>query len=496
MNRPLPSELPKSLYRADQIRAMDRFAIDELGIPGIELMQRAGNAAFQVLRQRWPEARTVSVLCGSGNNGGDGYVVAKLAFEAGMDVRAFPVSAPERLQGDARTAYLAYRDIGGALLDFIPANFDGAEVLVDAILGTGLDREVADPYRSVIEAMSRYGGNVLALDIPSGLHADTGAVMGAAVKAHVTMTFIGMKQGLFTGDGPEHAGLVCFDDLDTPPSVRQCHRASAELMDIRPWALAARPMNSHKGKFGHVLMLGGDVGYSGAIRLAGEAALRVGAGLVSVGTRSEHAGWLNLNRPELMCHPVDCAGDLEPLMAKASVIAIGPGLGTSPWARTLWQSALTSGLPLVVDADALNLLVEAPLTLSSWVLTPHPGEAARLLQTTSGAIQRDRYSAVRSLQERYGGTAVLKGCGSLVLGEGGIPAVCRLGNPGMASGGMGDVLTGVIAGLLAQGMGCDAAARHGVNVHGAAGDLAARSGGERGLLASDLLPLLRELMNQ
>lgn len=493
MNAAAP--LPPELYRADQVRAMDRHAIDDLGIPGIELMRRAGRAAFAELRRRWPGVRTVSVLCGAGNNGGDGYVVARLALEAGMDARAYPVAPPDRLQGDAQTAYRDYREAGGSVLDFIPADFEGAEILVDGLLGTGLDREVSGPYAALIEAVNRYRGGVLALDIPSGLNADSGSVMGLAVRAHATVSFIGLKRGLFTGDGPDHAGEVIFDSLDTPANVQKSQPASARLLPAWRCPLPRRPRNSHKGLFGHVLLLGGEQGYSGAIRLAAEAAARVGAGLVSIATRPEHAGLINLTRPELMSHGIDDPADLQPLLERAGVLAVGPGLGRTPWSRAMMDVALASALPLVVDADALNLLAESPVRRDDWVLTPHPGEAAKLLGWDSRRIQHDRFAAVTELQCRYGGGVVLKGCGSLIQGPEGPPQVCRQGNPGMATGGMGDVLTGVIAALLAQGLDISEAARAGVALHAAAGDLATGEGGERGLLAADLMPALRRLVN-
>jgi hydroxyethylthiazole kinase-like uncharacterized protein yjeF len=474
---------------------MDRYAIARLGIPGIELMRRAGKAAFSALRARWPGVRTVSVLCGSGNNGGDGYVVARLALEAGLDVRVYPSSPASGLQGDARAAFQDYQSAGGPILDFVPAEFEGAEVLVDALLGTGLDREVTGLYRDIISGINRFPGGVLALDIPSGLHADTGHPLGIAVKADLTVTFIGLKQGLFTGEGSEHCGEVVFDDLDTPLEVRQCVSPAATLLP--PWerGLPPRPRAAHKGHFGHVLVIGGESGFSGAARLAGEAAGRVGAGLVSIATRAAHAGMMNLARPELMCHGVETPAELQSLLQRANVVAIGPGLGQSPWASMLMGQALASGLPLVVDADGLNLLARSPLCRHNWILTPHPGEAARMLQSTSSAVQRDRFAAVAALRERFGGTVVLKGSGTLVLGETGVPGVCTLGNPGMASGGVGDVLTGVIAGLVAQGMEPGEAAATGVRLHGAAGDVAARDG-ERGLLAADLMTPLRQLVNR
>ncbi|MBS1211464.1 MAG: YjeF-related protein [Proteobacteria bacterium] len=489
------SPLPNSLYRASQVRAMDRYAIEHLGIPGSELMLRAASAAFEILRERWPAARTVSVLCGSGNNGGDGYVLARLARQAGLDVRAYPAADPTGLHGDALTAFHAYRDAEGPVLDFIPEGFEGAAVLVDGLLGTGLDRPVSGLYEQIIAAVNRFRGKVLALDIPSGLNADTGCVMGAAVKAEVTVTFIGLKQGLFTGEGPECCGEVMFADLDTPREVQGCEETSARLLPPPPLDLLPRRRTAHKGHFGHVLIIGGETGYTGAARLAGEAALRAGAGLVSVATRSSHAAFLNEGRPELMCRGVEAPVDLRPLLSNASIVAVGPGLGQSAWARELLAEALASGLPLVADADALNLIARNPMKRSQWVLTPHPGEAARLLGVETSAVQTDRFAAIARLQQRYGGTVILKGAGTLVLSESGTPAICRQGNPGMASGGMGDVLCGVIAGLAAQGLSLGPAAELGVVAHAAAADRAAADSGERGLLASDLMPHLRRLVN-
>ncbi len=366
------SQLPSRLYRAEQVRAMDRFAIGQLGIPGMELMRRAGAAAFSALRQRWPEARTLSLICGTGNNGGDGYVVARLAVEAGMDVRVYPLAPAEKLRGDALTAFEEYRQAGGPLLDFVPADFEGAQVLVDGLLGTGLDREVEGYFADAIRAVECFSGGVLALDIPSGLHADTGKAMGAAVKADLTVTFIGLKQGLFTGDGPGHCGEVVFEDLLTPPAVQASQSPSARLLPAWALGLPRRARGAHKGHYGHVLVVGGAPGFSGAARMAAEAAARVGAGLVSVATHPAHAALLNVGRPELMCRGVATAAELRPLLDRASVVAVGPGLGLGQagWGRVLFEAVLDSGLPLVVDADALNLLALSPLKRDDWVLTP------------------------------------------------------------------------------------------------------------------------------
>lgn len=259
--------------------------------------------------------------------------------------------------------------------------------------------------------------------------------------------------------------------------------------------LPKRPRDFHKGNAGHVLVIGGDYGYSGAVRLAAEAALRVGAGLVSVITHKEHAWTMNVNRPEIMCHAVESDKALEGVFKKANVLVLGPGLGRGSFGRKLFAMSMRSSLPCVVDADALTLLAEHPVQRESWIVTPHPGEAARLLKTTPDAIQKDRVQAVKALQQKYLGIAVLKGYGTLVAGKGGVLAMCEAGNPGMATAGMGDVLSGVLGGLLAQGLSLHEAAQYGVLLHAMAGDLAAKEGGERGMLALDLMPYLRRLVN-
>lgn len=258
--------------------------------------------------------------------------------------------------------------------------------------------------------------------------------------------------------------------------------------------LKPRPKNAHKGDMGHVLVIGGDDGYSGAPRMAAEAALRVGAGLVTIATRIHHANLLNLTRPEIMCHGIISASKLTPLIEKATVIIIGPGLGQSSWSEHLFAVALQSERPLVVDADALNLLAMNPIQRQNWILTPHPGEAARLLSLSSIAVQADRLGALHELHSRYGGICLLKGANTLILANNELPAMCPFGNPGMATGGMGDVLSGVIGGLIAQDIPLNIAAKLGVCLHAAAGDLAAKDG-ERGLLALDLMPYLRRLSN-
>jgi ADP-dependent NAD(P)H-hydrate dehydratase / NAD(P)H-hydrate epimerase len=484
-------KLPLTLYRTAQVRELDRIAIQERGISGFELMSRAGYEVFQWFRNKWPDTRSVAVFCGAGNNAGDGYIIAGLALEAGLKVSVYSLANPENIKGDALTAYQNYIEAKGTIIPFQGEELIDADVIVDALLGTGLDRPVTGLYALAIQVINKSSAYVVAVDSPSGLNADTGNVMGCAVKADCTVTFIGLKQGLFTGQAADYCGEISYASLAVPEAIFQAVSPSAVRVVKTP--LPRRNRCSHKGNYGHVLIVGGDLGYSGAARLAGEAALRVGAGLVSIATRAEHAGLMNLNRPELMCHGVGCAGELAVLLEKASVAVIGPGLGQSDWARELFMATITAQKSLIIDADGLNLLARSPVTNPDWILTPHPGEAARLLSSSTAEIQQDRFAAVSAIRAKYNGIAILKGAGTLIASEDDC-AVSTTGNPGMASGGMGDVLAGVIAGLLAQGLSLKNAAQQGVHIHGLAADLAAEKDGERGLLASDLMPYLRRLV--
>jgi len=492
----LNESLPEKLYRAEQVRELDRIAIKDFAIPGLTLMESAGTASYKLLREKWPEAQDITIVCGTGNNGGDGFVVARLALRDGIAVRVLQLGNPEKLTGDAKHNSDAFLALGGEVIPFqlVP---EQTEVIVDGIFGTGLEREVTGTWAEAIDAINEHWAPVLALDIPSGLHSDSGKVLGTAVKADACISFIGLKQGMFTGDGPEQCGELHFNDLDVPSGVYSSQSISASRISWSAMSghLTPRRRTAHKGNFGHLLVIGGAPGFSGAVRMAAEAAARSGAGLVSVATSPEHASQLNMLRPELMCHGVVGPEQLIPLLKRVGVVAIGPGLGTSDWSLRLLGCVLDTELPLVLDADALNLLAYDPLHRGNWILTPHPGEAARLLGCTTADIQADRFQSARKLQIKYGGVAVLKGAGTLIqAGSKRATSICTDGNPGMATGGMGDVLTGVIASLLAQGHSPELAANMGVCIHASAADMAAKSG-ERGLLAGDLMPLIRELIN-
>lgn len=487
-------KLPVSLYAASEVREMDRRTIEDHGVAGYTLMCRAGRTTFETLDERWPD-RPVAVFCGAGNNAGDGYVIARLALHAGRAVTLTALIEPDRLGGDARQAADDYIAAGGTVDPWPQSVPDGA-VLVDALLGTGLDRLVEGRFADAVQAINDADGRVVAVDVPSGLHADTGRVMGSAVAADLTVTFVAMKAGLLTGRGPALCGEVLCDTLDAPAAVttglpvRARRITAAEIAACLP----PRPADAHKGLSGHVLIVGGGPGMPGAARLAGEAALRAGAGLVSVATPGDHVSAIAAGRPELMCRGVATAADLEPLLERATVVALGPGLGQSEWAQIMYKAVRACELPLVVDADALNLLARAPHRRDDWVLTPHPGEAGRLLQTSARDVQEDRFEAVAGLVAKYGGTALLKGAGTLVQTGADTPWLCAAGNAGMAVAGMGDVLTGVIAALAAQTGDLAVAARCGAWIHARAGDVVARDG-QRGLLASDLFPVIRQQVN-
>ena len=492
------NSLPSNLYRIEQIRQLENLAVNEFAIPAAQLMERAGHAAFEVLRKRWPWCRRIAVVCGSGNNGGDGYVVARLARQAGLTVKVAAVGDTHKMKAETAAAWQRAHSSGVEITPFHASLLAGAEVVVDALLGTGLSGSIGENHLAAIDAINGAGCPVLALDVPSGIDADTGAARdGGAVNATLTLTFVGMKQGFVTGDALEHCGIIEVATLGIPAEAYQNIASSAHPFDFETVKQLIRPRrrNSHKGTFGHLLVVGGDHGMTGAAQLAARAAGRSGAGLVSLATRAAHAPMISAVVPEVMAHGVESASELSSLLERASVVAAGPGLGQEGWGRELFNRLTESPLPMVVDADGLNLLAQDPLRRDDWVLTPHPGEAARLLDCTPGDILADRFAAAANIASKYGGVCVLKGAGTLVQEGGSAPMICSGGNPGMASGGMGDLLTGVIGALLAQGFSLAEAAKLGVAMHAAAGDTAARQGGERGMLASDLLPRLRILAN-
>lgn len=483
------------LFDSAAARALDEQASALAAEGGWDLMAQAGQAAWQCLLQHWPQAQRIGVVVGAGNNGGDGHVLARHALQAGREVMviALPGKSPSTVL--AQRAASEFARAGG-----IVAAFDGtlpeADIWVDGLFGLGFDRAPGGAAQALITALNAQTAPVLALDVPSGVDADRGAVPGVAVKAALTLQFIVPHRGLYTGDALDHCGHKVLAPLQLPAAAWQGVSPAAEhwTQARLPVLLPPRRANTHKGESGHVLCVGGNHGSGGAIAMAAEAALRAGAGLLSLGTRRDHVGPLLARLPEAMTHALEDGDALPALLDKARVVAIGPGLGQDEWARALFARVLACGKPLVIDADALNLLAQDPRALPEAILTPHPGEAARLLGCSTPDIQADRFTCAQALAERFHAVVVLKGAGSIVAAPGHRPRLIAAGNPGMAVGGMGDLLTGIIASLRAQGLAAFDAAAAGALLHALAGDVAAADGA-RGLLPTDLLSPLRRLAN-
>ena len=485
------------LYCCEQIRLCEQMAIQNQGISADELMLRAGSFAWKIVRQEFPKARKLAIFCGAGNNAGDGFVLAKLAHTQGFLVTVYQFKSIEDLPDTARHAALQ-AVAAGVICHPVEEHLDpDTDLIIDALLGIGLTGAVREPLLTAINQINDSEIPVLAMDIPSGLHSDSGQILGHCVRADVTVTFVGKKLGMMMCDGPDACGKVVVDSLRLDSLLTTIPEAANCLLPtLTRDLLPRRPRNCHKGDFGHVLIVGGNVGMPGAVSIAAQAALRVGAGVVTIATRPHYAYNALTQLPEAMVYGIGQIDDLQELLDRATVCLIGPGLGDDDWATELFYRVIGSHLPMVIDASALRILAESPQHDDNWVLTPHPGEAGSLLHRSTREVQQNRYEALHQLQQLYGGTIVLKGVGSLIETDEGQTYLCDAGNPGMASPGMGDALSGVIAGLIAQGLPLFEAAKLGVYVHSRAADLAVQEQGERGLLATDLLPFMRKLVNQ
>ena len=492
------SVLPCELYRASQIREAELSLVTSGCVNYIDLIESAGESAYRQLVKKINSETPVLVLAGYGNNGADAFVCARHLLEAGFDVSLMAMS---RLDNPQEVSVISaefihardgFKAKGGIIETPNMDKITTAEVIIDGLLGLGLKGEPRPSFRDIIAAINSSKAWVLSLDVPSGLNADTGSGL-CTVQANVTLTFGGLKQGLLTGHARQCVGELVFADLGLQPYLPES-KVTRVSNDLLTNMISPRARDTHKGLSGKVTVIGGDKGMAGAIRLAAEACLRAGAGLVTVLSRPEHQHTVNANRPELMfwgCELVDMEVYLR--LGWANTLMIGPGLGKQSWGYNLLKAVGLCDKPCVLDADALNLLSEEPCNNNNWVLTPHSGEAARLLGITAIEVERDRFAAVENIQKRYGGIVVLKGPGTLIS-DGKTCVVAPVGNPGLASGGCGDVLSGIIAALISQGFSLYDAAIMGVVVHGEAADRAAITG-ERGMLASDLMPHIRSLVN-
>lgn len=486
------ANLPQKLYKAQQVRDNESIVAAKAGIEMFTLMENAGLAIWQLISEKFTKPSKMTVFAGHGNNGGDGYIIARLALNAGWQVKLIQAGQCSKICGDAKKARALYMQYGGKEYA-IDTPLESGTVVVDSLLGSGLNGEVRGSFVELINRINECENQwVCSVDIPSGLCSDTGAVLGVAVKADATCTFIGVKQGLLTGRGPDYCGRMYFAGLGISDLFEQMICPSAMTLEYDDLFdhLPKRKPSSHKGHFGHVLLIGGNKGMSGAIRMAAQAALRSGAGLVSVVT---HPG--NVFIVASSCAEIMVSDKLDGLLERCDVVVFGPGAGQDDWSLNWLNMLLDCDKPMVIDADGLNLLAQTKLKQSSrqWVLTPHPKEASRLLDCDVMAIERDRVTNAEKLSEKYDAVCLLKGVGTVISGlEQKIINIS--GNPGMATAGMGDVLSGIIGGFLAQGLSLLDAAAYGALIHGLAGDRAAKDG-QRGMMATDLLLPIRFLVN-
>lgn len=484
------SHLPSRLYTAAAVRQAELAWVAADEGPLYQLVERAGKAAFELLKQHLKLPQKVLVIAGQGNNGADALVCMRHLLQAGVEASLLlhPARMPTAEWQQAWQKLQAFQ-----FAQITADEWPEADIIVDGLLGTGVRGELRPQVAALIERINHSQALVFSLDLPSGIVADTGAATGAAVMADITLIMGAVKQGLLTGRARHCCGELSFADIGLTPYLPESNVLRVDRHFLSA-CFKARPRDSHKGKSGKVTVIGGDHGMAGAIRLAGEACLRAGAGLVTVISRPEHQLTINDGRPELMfrsCELVDM--EVYQRLGWADVLVLGPGLGRQDWGYNLFKAAGLTDKQAVVDADALNMLSSEPEQQTKWVLTPHPGEAARLLGCDGQTVETDRFAAVRALQQKYGGTVLLKGAGTLIC-DGEMLYVAPVGNPGLASGGCGDVLSGIIGALMAQGLDNCRATVAAVVVHGEAADLAARDG-ERGMLASDLMPWIRRLVN-
>lgn len=479
-------ELPLALYSVESAKK-----IDECLGEGYALMCRAGSAAFNQLRLLWPQAHSIAVCCGKGNNGGDGFVLAKLAKEQGLKVTVYHEA--DSVSEIAHTAKADWLKAGGSILPF-PDQFS-EEVIVDALLGIGAYPPLSAQLQQLIRIINQSGKPILALDLPSGLNADTGSAFEEVVQACATITFIVMKIGLVSGMSAEVVGALYFDSL----AVK-----TADYVEIKPSAkrlcyvdviqhLPPRKLSAHKRDHGHLCIIGaGQNHYSGAVALSANAALRAGAGLVSLVVAPESLACLQAPI-EAMCYGVAHPRQLSILLDNASAVVVGPGLSQAPWGKKFFHQAALANKPTVIDADGLNWLAKYPFKREDWILTPHPGEAARLLGCSNKVVQQNRLAAALALQRQYGGVVVLKGAGTVIVDETQVYIQAEA-LPGLATAGSGDVLAGLIGSLLAQGLSLNHGAQIGVSVH-AQSAKQEQAKGMRGMLASDLFLPIRDFLN-
>jgi NAD(P)H-hydrate epimerase len=502
------------LLTAAEMREMDRRTIEAFGLPGRILMENAGRGAFRVLMESFPDviSQKVAVLAGRGNNGGDGFVIARYLAQHGIPVTVYLLSESKLLQGDAAANFKLLEPLNIPIrqcpdlkaFNKFKKEIAHHQVIVDAILGTGLNSDVKGYFKTVIDFINMLNKDVLAVDIPSGLHTDTGRPCGACIQAAVTATFAYPKIGHATLPGAEFTGKLHIIDIGIPPHIADgvCPRQHLLTADFICGMIRPRPIDMHKGGTGHVLVVAGSTGKTGAAAMCALSALRAGAGLVTLGVPESLNPVVEPQAVEVMTAPLPeiIAGILSDeafdiimaLVSDKRCLAMGPGMGTAPETRRLVARLVKScPVPLVIDADGLNSLAGDADILKSKkteiILTPHPGEMARLMGVTPREVQADRINCAREFAEKFNVHLVLKGAKTIIAHPDGQVFVNPTGNPGMASAGMGDVLTGMIAGCVSQGYAPAESARLAVYLHGAAADYLAETRGPIGYIASDVM---------
>jgi hydroxyethylthiazole kinase-like uncharacterized protein yjeF len=507
---------------AEQMQELDRKSIEVYRIPGIVLMENAGKGAVEVITQDFPDIqkKAIAIIAGKGNNGGDGFVMARHLLNRGISVKVFLLTDPKSLRGDAETNFNIFHHMRGEIIpvpsskDYqkVKKSLENFDLLIDGIFGTGLDAEVRGYYREVIDHLNTLQKTIVAIDIPSGLDADTGKPLGTAVRASLTVTFGLPKVGLLVSPGIDYVGSLKIVDIGLPTRLVEEEKIQTYLLEqepIRRWLSMPRRANTHKGDYGHLLVIAGSVGKTGAAAMACEAALRMGAGLVTLAIPKSLNSIMEMKLTEVMTEPLPetpkqtlslrAFNTILRLCENKKAVVIGPGIGTYKETQSLVLKLLKAlDLPIILDADGLTSLAAQPKTLLATkrplILTPHPGEMARLIQSTAKEVQEDRIGVSRNFSQSHRIYLVLKGHRTLIATPKGEVFINPTGNPGMASGGTGDVLTGMIGGLVCQGFDVLPSLQTSVYLHGWAGDEVARELGEKSLIATDIIKKIPTLL--
>jgi len=507
---------------AEQMQELDRKAIEAYRIPGIVLMENAGRGATEVISNTFPDLQKmkIAIVAGKGNNGGDGFVIARYLLNRRISVKVYLLADPKGLRGDAETNFQIFQRMKGEVIS-VPSSKDYQKVkkelekfdlLIDAIFGTGLDAEVRGYYREVIDHLNTLQKPIVAIDIPSGLDANTGKPFGTAVRASLTITFGLPKIGHVISPGLDYVGKLKLVDIGLPKKLVEEERIQTYLLEndeIRGWLSTPRRPDTHKGDYGHLLVIAGSVGKTGAAAMACEAALRIGAGLVTLAIPKSLNAIMEVKLTEVMTEPLPetpkqtlslrAFSSILRLCENKKAVIIGPGIGTFKETQSLILKLIkTLNLPIILDADGLTALATQPKTLPttnrSLILTPHPGEMAKLIRSTPKDVQEDRISISRNFAQSHHVHLVLKGHRSLIATPKGEVFINPTGNPGMASGGTGDVLTGMIGGLICQGFDILQSLQMAVYLHGLAGDEMAQELGEKSLIARDIIEKIPALL--